>query len=46
MIAQVRQRGWQFYTFIGAGGVRLMCAWNTTEGAIDALVNDVKATVS
>ena len=23
----LRARGWRFYTFIGAGGARFMCAW-------------------
>ncbi len=25
----MRARGWKFYEFIGAGGCRLMCAWDT-----------------
>jgi threonine aldolase len=29
VIATLRQDGWQFYTFIGMGGCRLMCAWDT-----------------
>ncbi|MEA5447857.1 low specificity L-threonine aldolase [Leptolyngbya sp. CCNP1308] len=36
------RRGWKFYTFIGSEGARLMCAWNTTTAAIDALVEDIK----
>jgi threonine aldolase len=36
-------RGWQFYTFIGQGGCRLMCAWDTTEADVDAFVADVKS---
>jgi threonine aldolase len=32
--------GWQFYTFIGVGGVRLMCSWNTTRDAVDRFVGD------
>jgi threonine aldolase len=24
-------RGWHFYDFIGWGGARLMCSWDTTE---------------
>ncbi len=23
-------RGWHFYDFIGSGGARLMCSWDTT----------------
>lgn len=41
-IAHLRKQGWRFYTFIGVGGVRLMCAWNTTEADIDKLVQDIK----
>jgi threonine aldolase len=37
------ERGWQFYTFIGQGGCRLMCAWDTTEADVDAFVADVKS---
>ena len=29
VIDELRREGWQFYTFIGAGGCRLMCAWDT-----------------
>jgi threonine aldolase len=28
--AALRGEGWRFYDFIGAGGARLMCAWDTT----------------
>lgn len=37
------KRGWLFYTFIGQGGCRLMCAWDTTETDVDAFVADLKA---
>lgn len=40
--AELRNRGWRFYTFIGAGGVRLMCSWDTTESDVAALVNDIR----
>ncbi len=39
----LRQQGWHFYTFIGAGGARFMCSWDTTEASVQALVNDIKA---
>ena len=29
VIDDLRIEGWQFYTFIGTGGCRLMCAWDT-----------------
>ena len=35
-------RGWHFYTFIGAGGARLMCAWDTTEESVRALAEDIR----
>lgn len=37
------KKGWLFYTFIGEGGCRLMCAWDTTEADVDALVTDLKS---
>lgn len=39
----LRARGWRFYTFIGVGGVRLMCSWQTTTARIDALASDLEA---
>jgi threonine aldolase len=44
-IEQVRARGWHFYSFVGATGVRLMCAWDTPESAVDAFAADVAAAV-
>jgi threonine aldolase len=35
------KRGWLFYTFIGSGGCRLMCAWDTTESDVDAFLADL-----
>lgn len=29
--ARLRDAGWKFYTFIGQGGARFMCSWDTTE---------------
>jgi len=37
----LRGRGWCFYNFIGAGGSRFMCSWDTTEGDVNALASDV-----
>lgn len=42
----LRKRGWRFYTFIGAGGARFMCAWDTTPERVDALLADLRALVS
>lgn len=36
-------RGWMFYNFIGKGGCRLMCAWDTAESDIDEFLGDVKS---
>jgi threonine aldolase len=30
MASGLRALGWRFYDFIGSGGQRLMCAWDTT----------------
>lgn len=43
---ELRNRGWRFYTFIGQGGCRLMCSWDTSESDVAALVADVKACLS
>ena len=45
-IAGLRARGWRFYTFIGAGGARFMCAWDTTPARVDALLADLRALTS
>jgi threonine aldolase len=42
VIHALRQKGWKFYTFIGAGGCRLMCAWDTREEDVDRFVSDLK----
>lgn len=38
---KLKDLGWKFYTFIGAGGARLLCSWETREEEIDALVADI-----
>ena len=40
-IAALRAKGWMFYTFIGVGGVRLMCSWNTPRQAVDQFMDDL-----
>lgn len=40
---ELRHRGWRFYQFIGAGGARLMCTWDTAEEDVQALVADLRA---
>lgn len=41
--AGLRARGWLFYTFIGAGGARLMCGWDMRPTTIDLFLRDVDA---
>jgi threonine aldolase len=41
-IEAMHQRGWWFYTFIGQGGCRLMCSWDTTEQEVRAFVTELK----
>ncbi len=43
MITALHERGWRFYTFIGEGGVRLMCSWDTTEQDIDDFIGDIRS---
>ncbi|MFO0914573.1 MAG: low specificity L-threonine aldolase [Pirellulales bacterium] len=43
---QLRDRGWRFYDFIGAGGSRLMCAWDTQPEDVDAFSADVRQLVA
>lgn len=38
---KLREKGWHFYTFIGAGGCRFMCSWDTTTEDVDALLADL-----
>lgn len=42
----LHQLGWHCYSFIGAGGVRLMCSWDTKEEDIEALVTDLRGLMS
>ncbi len=42
-IASLRAKGWLFYTFIGAGGCRFMCTWDTRPEDVDALAADLRA---
>ena len=38
-------RGWLFYTFIGAGGCRFMCSWDTREEDVDAFAAEIRECV-
>ena len=39
-------RGWKFYTFIGSGGCRFMCSWDTTTESVDRLAADIRELVA
>lgn len=36
----LRAAGWRFYSFIGAGGARFMCSWQTTDEDVRHLLAD------
>lgn len=42
VISDLRAKDWRFYTFIGEGGVRLMCSWNTSKEKVEAFVGDLR----
>lgn len=42
VIEGLRARDWRFYTFIGEGGCRLMCAWDTRPEDVHAFVADLR----
>ena len=44
--AAMRAKGWRFYTFIGAGGCRLMCAWDTAPETVDRFAADLADAVA
>lgn len=46
VIASLQSRGWIFYTFIGEGGARLMCSWDTSDETIRSFVDDLKAAIT
>ncbi len=39
---RMHELGWKFYTFIGAGGCRFMCSWDTQEQDIQDFVADLR----
>jgi threonine aldolase len=41
----LKDLGWKFYTFIGAGGARLLCSWETSEEEIESIVTDISELV-
>jgi len=43
-VQAMHAKGWKFYQFIAGGGCRFMCAWDTTEAAVEALLADLRHT--
>jgi threonine aldolase len=41
LVTDLLDRGWEFYTFIGSGGARFMCSWDTSHEDIDGLLADI-----
>lgn len=41
--AALSAKGWRFYHFIGAGGCRFMCAWDTRAETVEAFAADLAA---
>jgi threonine aldolase len=39
----LRERGWKFYQFIGSGGCRLMCAWDTAPETVERFTDEIRA---
>lgn len=46
VIQQLREKNWLFYTFIGVGGVRFVCSWNSTQERIDQLIQDIREAIA
>lgn len=46
VIRAMWDKGWMFYTFIGRGGCRFMCSWDTTEQDVRDFVGDLKQFLS
>ena len=44
--AGLRDKGWQFYTFVPPTGCRLVCAWDTVPATIDQFLEDARAVVA
>ncbi len=42
VIEALRAKGGRFYTFIGAGGCRFMCAWDTRPATVERLAADIR----
>jgi threonine aldolase len=45
-VEALRAKGWKFYNFIGVGGCRFMCSWDTQPEDVDRLLADLRAIAS
>ena len=45
VVEKLRAKGWKFYTFIGVGGARLMCSWDTQVSTVEEFLRDVSEAV-
>ena len=45
-IQAMYENGWIFYSFIGKGGCRLMCSWDTTASDIENFAADLQAVLA
>jgi threonine aldolase len=45
VLRSMNEKGWHLYTFIGTGGARLMCSWDTKEETIADFIRDLKAAI-
>jgi len=47
VIQKLREdKNWRFYTFIGEGGCRFMCSWDTREEDVSELATDIRKLVT
>jgi len=46
VVEALHAKGWLFYNFIGAGGCRLMCSWDTRPEDVDRLAADLREVCS
>jgi threonine aldolase len=45
-VTALRSAGWHFYSFIGTGGARFMCSWQTTKEDVQRLLAAVRLAVA
>ena len=43
---ELTAKGWKFYNFIGRGGYRLMCSWDTKPETVDLFAKDIEQAFS